>query len=135
MTEQGIATKVDGTAVVVRISMSEGCSSCQSHDGCGIAGREIQAVADDGTIIAVGDPVRLNIDDSVRAAGAVWLLVVPLVLFFTGYLGVSALWPHHDEGFAALAGIGGLVLGLVFAVIVARRGSMSRRPVATRLHD
>ena len=133
MMEQGTATKVDGNSITVRIGLSDGCSSCQSHDGCGIAGKEMEALAGAGAKIAVGDQVQIEIPDSVRAAGAIWLLVVPLVLFFAGYLGVSAAMPGSGEGPAAFAGIAGLAAGLLLAATVARRGRMSRKPVATPL--
>ncbi|PKL06880.1 MAG: hypothetical protein CVV51_14930 [Spirochaetae bacterium HGW-Spirochaetae-7] len=131
MKEPGTATKVDGNAVTVLIGMSEGCASCNSHDGCGIAGREIQAEAAAGENIAVGDAVVLDVPDSANAAGALWLLVVPVGLFFAGYLGVGAAWPSSSEGVQALAGLACLAAGLLFAATVARRGRMSRRPLAT----
>ena len=133
MKELGTATKVDGSAVTVLIGMSEGCASCNSHDGCGVAGREIQAEAAAGEHISVGDAVVLDVPNSANAAGALWLLVVPVGLFFAGYLGAGAAWPSSGEGIQALAGLGSLAAGLLFAATVAKRGRMSKRPVATVL--
>ena len=133
MKERGIATKVEGRSVTVRISLNEGCQSWNSKDGCGVAGREIQAEAAAGEHISVGDPVVLDVPNSANAAGALWLLVVPIGLFFSGYLGAAAAWPSSGEGIHALAGLACLAAGLLFAATVARRGRMSKRPLATLL--
>ncbi|OHD25367.1 MAG: hypothetical protein A2Y38_18895 [Spirochaetes bacterium GWB1_59_5] len=133
MKERGIATKVDGSAVTVLIKLSEGCASCNSKETCGVVGRELDAEAAPGTSIAVGDAVELEVANSASAAGALWLLVVPLGLFFVGYLGAGALWPSRGEGLSALVGLGGVALGLLLAATVARRGHMARRPKATPL--
>lgn len=130
MKERGIATKVEGQSVTVRISLSEGCQSCNSKDGCGMVGHELQAEAVSGVAISAGDLVDIEIPDSVRISGAFWLLAVPLGLFVLGYMGAGALFPARGEGVRALFGILGMAAGLVFAATVARRGSMSRRPQA-----
>jgi len=74
MKERGIATKVEGQSVTVRISLNEGCQSCNSKDGCGMVGHELQAEALPGVIIAVGDIVDMEVPDSVRSSGAFWLV-------------------------------------------------------------
>lgn len=133
MKERGIATKVDGRAVTVLIKLSEGCASCNSKDSCGVVGRELKAEAPAGISIAVGEAVELEVSSSASAAGVVWLLAVPLGLFFMGYLGAGALWPGRGEGVQALVGLFGVALGLLLAATVARRGRMSRLPSATPL--
>jgi len=133
MKERGIATKVEGRVVTVRIGIAEGCAACSSHHDCSIAGKELEALAAEGQAIAVGDEVELNAPDSASAAGALWLLAVPLALFFLGYVGVWALAPVSGEGPRAAAGLGAMALGLLFAATVARRGRMSRRPTVRRL--
>jgi len=133
MKERGIATKVDGRSVTVRIGLSEGCSSCGSHHDCSIQGKEMDAEMEQGSSIAVGDEVVLDVPDSASAAGALWLLAVPLGLFFAGYLGAGAAWPSGGEGARAFAGLAAMAAGLLFAATVARRGRMSRRPTAKPL--
>jgi positive regulator of sigma E activity len=131
MKERGIATKVEGQSVTVRISLSEGCQSCNSKDGCGMVGHELQAESLPGVMIAVGDIVDMEVPDSVRSSGAFWLLGVPLLLFVIGYVGAGMLFPGRGEGVQALLGLAGLAAGLVYAATVARHGSMSKRPRAT----
>lgn len=128
MKERGIATKIDGQTVTVRIGSLEGCTTCGSHHDCSIAGKELDGIAVSDQDIGIGDIVELSVEDSARAAGALWLLVVPLVLFFLGYLGAGSLWPQAGEGMQALLGLSGLALGLLFAATVARHGRMSSRP-------
>jgi len=133
MKERGIATKVDGRSVTVRIGLSEGCASCGSQHECSVQGNEMEADLEQGFSIAVGDEVILDVPDSARAAGALWLLAVPLGLFFAGYIGAGAAWPGRGEGVRALAGLVAMAAGLLFAATVARRGRMSRRPTAKPL--
>jgi len=133
MKERGIATKVDGSTITVRISLNEGCASCNSKDGCSVVGHEFLAEAEPGSTIAAGDQVDISVPDSVRASGAFWLLVVPLGLFFVAYLVSGMLMPARGEGVQALAGLAGLILGLAGAAAVARFGSMSRKPRAMKV--
>jgi len=126
MKERGIATKVEGSNVSVRIVVSEGCASCHSKDGCASEGREILARAPDGLALAVGDIVDVFVPESAMASGLLWLVVVPVGLFLAGYLGVGST--GAGEGLQALGGISGFALGLLGAVLVARKNSMGRRP-------
>jgi len=131
--ERGIVTKVDGAAVTVRISGGEGCASCTSGHDCSIVGKELVGDAPAGVSFAAGDEVELVVPDSASAAGALWLLAVPLGLFFAGYAAGAALWPGRGEGPRALLGLVAMALGLLFAAVVARRGRMSRRPTVVPL--
>jgi positive regulator of sigma E activity len=98
-----------------------------------VQGKELEAEMERGFSVAVGEEVVLEVPDSASAAGALWLLAVPLGLFFLGYLGVGAAWPGRGEGVRALAGLAAMAAGLLFAATVARRGRMSRRPTARPL--
>jgi hypothetical protein len=60
------------------------------------------------------------------AAGLFWLVVIPVGLFLAGYLGVGST--GAGEGLQALGGISGFGLGLLAAVLAARKSSMGRRP-------
>lgn len=126
MKERGIATKIEGTNVSVRIVVSEGCASCNSKDGCPSEGREILAKAPEGMLLAVGDSVEIFVPESAMAAGLLWLVVIPVGLFLAGYLGVGTT--GAGEVFQALGGISGFALGLLAAIFVARKSSMGRRP-------
>jgi len=93
----------------------------------------MDAETERGYSIAVGDEVSREVPDSASAAGALWLLAVPLGLFFAGYIGAGAAWPGRGEGVRALAGLVAMAAWLLFAATVARRGRMSRRPTAKPL--
>lgn len=133
MREQGTATKVDGRIVTVRIGLAEGCAACSSHRDCSIAGKELDALIPEGETVAVGDLVELDAPDAASAAGALWLLAIPLALFFAAYLGVGAAFPGTGEGPKAAAGLGAMALGILLAVTAGRRGRMSSRPTARRI--
>lgn len=126
MKERGIATRIEGRNVSVRIVVSEGCASCHSKDGCASEGREILARAPEGLPLAVGDMVDVFVPESAMAAGLFWLVVIPVGLFLAGYLGVGST--GAGEGLQALGGLSGFALGLLAAVFAARKSSMGRRP-------
>ena len=91
MRERGIATKIDGRNVTVRIVVSEGCASCHSKDGCASEGREILALAPEGLPLAIGDLVDVFVPESAMAAGLLWLVAIPVALFLAAYLGLDPL--------------------------------------------
>lgn len=126
MRERGIATKIDGRNVTVRIVVSEGCASCHSKDGCASEGREILALAPEGLPLAIGDLVDVFVPESAMAAGLLWLVAIPVALFLAAYLGLGSA--GAGEGLQALGGISGFAAGLLAAVLVARKTSMGRRP-------
>lgn len=136
MKERGIVTKIKDGVLTVRIAVSEGCSSCtgcsnnNSHNDCSIVGKEMQAVAAQDNTINMGDTVELYVPDSASAAAALWLIFVPLCLFFAAYLGLGIIKPEYGDGIKALAGLAGISIGLLFGATVAKRGRMSHRPVA-----
>jgi sigma-E factor negative regulatory protein RseC len=126
MKERGTAIKIQGTDVTVRITLSEGCASCHSKDGCRMENRDIQAVAATGMQIHEGDVLDIHVPDSAITAGLFWLIMVPVGLFVGAYL--AAGQAGANEGWQALAGMVGLGCGLLIAVAVARKTSMGRRP-------
>jgi positive regulator of sigma E activity len=133
MKERGIAIKIEGSVATVRISMSEGCGACASSDGCAVLGREIDADIMPGQDIAEGDMVELEISNATSAVGALWILALPLALFFAAYLGLGAILPTGGEGIRAIAGLVGFAAGLGIAALAARRGRLSKRPTARRI--
>lgn len=136
MKERGMATKVNGTTVTVRIGLSEGCAACSSSGGgCSAVGKELEGVAMPGSAIAVGDLVEMRIPDSARTAGLLWLLVLPVALFFAGYMGIAALIRNASEGTQALAGLSGLALGLGGATLATRKGSLAARPSVVAISE
>lgn len=136
MKERGIATKVNGTAVTVRIGLSEGCAACSSSGGgCSAMGKELEGVAMPGAAISVGDLVEMRIPDSARTAGFFWLFALPVTLFFVGYLGIAALIHTASEGTQALAGLAGMALGLGSATLATRKGRLAMRPSVVAISD
>ncbi|GAB1433774.1 hypothetical protein MASR2M29_24170 [Spirochaetota bacterium] len=136
MRELGIVTKIKEGILTVRIAAAEGCSSCSgcsssnTHNDCSIAGKELQADAAADNDISVGDRVELYVPDSAGAAGALWLIFVPICLFFVAYLGLGYLIPGSGDGLKAISGLAGIAVGLLFGATVAKKGRMSHRPVA-----
>lgn len=88
-----------------------------------------------GSAISVGDLVEMRIPDSARTAGFLWLLVLPVALFFIGYLGIAALVHGASEGTQALAGLAGLALGLGAATLATRKGRLAARPSVVAISE
>lgn len=133
MKEQGTATKIDGSVVTVRIDLEANCAGCMNKEGCGLAGSLMKARDPSGLVREPGQKVEVEISSGAQAAGAFWLLGLPLVLFGGGYALGSALFPGSGEGPAALLGIGGFALGLLAAFLLKRGNQTASLPVVTRI--
>lgn len=133
MKEQGMTTKIDGSEVTVRIDLEANCAGCMNKEGCAVAGSLMKARDPSGLVSSVGQRVEVEISPGAQAAGAFWLLGLPLVLFGGGYAAGSALFPSAGEGPAALLGIGGFALGILAAFLLKRGSRSSALPVVTRL--
>ncbi|MBP7265068.1 MAG: SoxR reducing system RseC family protein [Spirochaetia bacterium] len=126
MTERAIVLKVEGRTAVVGIQASEGCAHCSHGGDCSLAGARIDADLPEGFEGKPGDEVTLVLPSGVRAAGLLWLLVVPLALFAAGYAAGDA-WAGSEAAAAGL-GLAGLALGLGVAALAVRRGKAASRP-------
>lgn len=129
MIETAIVTKLSGQKASVRFVMSEGCHACGSKDNCSSAeGRVLQADLPGSLSVKIGDTVRIEVPASAHVWGMVFLVLLPVLFFGTAYLLVQRFVAATGEGPAALAGIGGLVLGLLLALLVTSRGRLAARP-------
>lgn len=135
MSERGTATKIDGSEVTVRIDLEANCAGCMNHEGCNLTGSFVKALDPEGLVRSTGARVELEIPSKAQAAGAFWLLGLPLALFAAGYFAGTALFPASGEGAAALLGIGGFALGLGAAWIFSRGGRSSVLPRVVRILD
>ncbi len=133
MKEQGTTTRIDGSEVTVRIDLEANCAGCMNKEGCALAGSLMQARDPSGLVRSVGQRVEVEISPGAQAAGAFWLLGLPLVLFGGGYAAGSVLFPASGEGPAALLGIGGFALGILAAFLLKRGSRSSALPVVTRV--
>lgn len=135
MNEQGTVTKIDGASVTVRIDMEGGCAGCMNREACGLAGSEVGALDSDGRVRSVGERVEIEIPARAQAAGAFWLLVLPLIILAGGYVAGTRFFRSSGEGPAALLGIAGFAVGLGVAWMFLRSRRESSMPRVVRVVD
>lgn len=116
----------DGTAQVMHIRESACSGDCHKCSGCGAAKETLLLLAENPIGAAPGELVRIR-SASVPVLGAAAVLyVVPLVLFFLGYLAGEQLWSR-----GALAGCLAFAAGVGMAVVYDRTVARKKKPVYT----
>lgn len=109
-------TYPDGTAQVVHVRESACSGDCHKCSGCGAAKETILLKAQNPIGAEAGSLVTIQSATGPVLKAAVVLYVIPLALFFVGYLLGALAW---NAG--ALAGCLGFVLGVVFVVAYDRK--------------
>lgn len=110
----------DGTAEVVHVRQSACSGECHKCAGCGAVQETMVVLARDPIGVRPGDEVVIRSGSAPVLAGAAVLYLLPLVLFFAGYLSGGALW-----------GCLGFFMGIAGAVVYDRTAGRKRIPVYT----
>lgn len=143
MTEKGVVTEIRDKVVTIQLEANEACEACH-NTGCKDNRQSIKAFNRDNVALSEGDTVEVEVEGKAQAMGALWVLGLPLVLFVGGYLSGRALFPvaggaavgaglAGGEGPAALAGLFGLVLGMVIGVTVQKGKRLESLPRVSRV--
>ncbi len=116
----------DGTAQVVHIRQSACSGDCHQCSGCGAAQETMILTAQNPIGAREGDLVLLNAESApvLRAAAVMYLL--PLLLFFLGYLLGALLW---DRG--AALGCLAFALSIAGSILYDRRVVKKQKTVYT----
>lgn len=115
----------DGTATVIRIRESACSGDCHKCAGCGAQQQTMLFRAVNAIGAKPGDLVTVTSESGPVLMGAAVLYMVPLVLFFLGYLVGAAF------GFGAVAGCVAFVLGIVLAALYDRKVASKKETVYT----
>lgn len=115
----------DGTADVVHVRQSACSGDCHKCSGCGAAKQTILLTAKNPIGAAEGDIVYIQSESGPVLAGAAVLYMLPLVLFFLGFLMGAA----RDIG-AVMGGVG-FVLGIAVATLYDRLVARKKKTVYT----
>ncbi len=110
----------DGTAQVLRIRESACSGDCHKCSGCGAAQQALLLTAQNPIGAAEGDMVTVESATAPVLKAAAVLYLLPLVLFFGGYL-----------AFGALGGGIGFALGIAGVVVYDRRKAKKEKTVYT----
>ena len=116
----------DGRADIILVRESACSGDCHKCSGCG-AVRQTMLLRAVNTIGAKpGELVTLSSRSGPVLAGAAVLYLMPLALFFAGYLAGAVLWEM-----GALTGCVAFVLGIVLAVVYDRLVAKKQNQVYT----
>ena len=106
----------DGTATVVHIRQSACSGDCHKCSGCGAAQETITLIAQNPIGAPVGARVKVESATAPVLKAAAVLYLLPLVLFFLGYLLGVVFW-----GAGGLFGGLGFLLGIAAVIAYDRR--------------
>lgn len=96
----------DGKALV-RITRQSACSGdCHKCSGCGAVQQQMLLQAENRIGAAVGDRVIVTAKSAPVLAAAAVLYLLPMALFFLGYLAGDALWQQGPIAGCALFALG-----------------------------
>ena len=116
----------DGTAQVVHIRQSACSGDCHKCSGCGAAQETLVLTARNPIGAVPGDIVQIEAETGPVLTAAAILYMLPLVLFFAGYVLGSSLW-----GKGALVACAAFALGLGLCVLYDRLFARKKKTVYT----
>ena len=120
------SVSADGTAQVLHLRQSACSGDCHKCSGCGAVGETLELTAKNPIGAMPGDMVLIESETGPVLAAAAVLYVLPLLLFFLGYLVGHVLW-----GLGGLVGCLSFVLSLVLCGVYDRRVAAKRKTVYT----
>ena len=106
----------DGTAQVIHVRQSACSGDCHKCSGCGAQQETVEFTARNPIGASVGDLVTVETQTGPVLTAAAVLYVLPLVLFFLGYLLGQLLWSQ-----GGLVGCLAFGLGIGLCVVYDRR--------------
>ena len=116
----------DGTAQVTIVRQSACSGDCHKCAGCGAVQQTMLLRAVNAIDAKPGELVTITSEAKPVLAGAAVLYLLPLVLFFAGYLMGELLWNN-----GAPAGCAAFLLSIVLAVVYDRLVAKKQDPVYT----
>ena len=116
----------DGSATVIRVRESACSGDCHKCSGCGAAQQTVVFRAVNAIGARPGQIVTIKSDSGPVLAAAAVLYMIPLLLFFAGYILGALLWQQ-----GALTGCAAFVLGIVLAAVYDRKVARKKETVYT----
>lgn len=116
----------DGTAQVIHIRQSACSGDCHQCSGCGAAKETIVLTVQNPIGARPGQVVTVRSASGPVLLDAAMLYIMPLVLFFAGYLVLQILWAR-----GALGGCLAFALGIVLAAVYDRKVATKRKTIYT----
>lgn len=121
-----LTNEPDGSARVMLVRESACSGDCHKCTGCGAAKETLILSARNPIGALPGELVEITSESGPVLAAAAMLYMVPLMLFFLGYIAGDMLW-----AMGALCGCAAFVLGIALAVIYDRKVVKKQNTVYT----
>ena len=121
-----LKTNNDGTAQVVHVRESACSGDCHKCSGCGAVQQSVILMAQNPIHAKKGELVTVRAESGPVLLAAAVLYMLPVMLFFLGYLAGHMLW--EQGGMVACLAFG---LGIVGAVVYDRRVVKKKETVYT----
>ena len=115
----------DGTALVLCLRQSACSGDCHKCAGCGAVEQKLLFSAQNPIGAKPGETVRVRTRTGPVLLGATVLYMLPLALFFIGYL-IADVWQ-----WGIIGGMIGFALGLLFAMVYDRKVARKNKPQYT----
>lgn len=128
MVETGMVNSIEGNIVKMGCGPNEGCESCSSSF-CSTDTRTFEAINPKGLEIDKGDTVDVYLAPGKTVAAGFLVLIVPLILFATGFLLTGRVAPEASEGVKALFGLMGLAAGFLASFLYSSKRRERSMPV------
>lgn len=114
---------------VVLGCITTSCESCAGNSFCNIQGKTFTAKNPKKFPLRIGDTVEVFLPPGKTIASGFMILIVPLIMFLLGVIGIKAVNPSVSEGMQALAGFAGLALGFLIGYLFGQIKKHSYQPI------
>lgn len=123
MTNRGIIKEIlDNNMALVEVKRESSCGhDCASCKGCGDGARVSTVIAKNDIWAELYDEVIVNASTNKILKGAMYVYIMPLILFFIGYF----VPINFSESLRAISGIIGFIAGIIFAIIYSKKTDRS----------
>ena len=143
--EYAYVVEVNGADAVVKAERKSSCEACSINKGCGtsvlasvLGKRSLELSVRNDIGASVGDNVIVGIPDSVILRGSILIYLVPVLTLLLGAIFGTIVSPQLNlaDGFVAISGILGLLLGFLFARSILQKisGSENQAVIVERLN-
>lgn len=108
-----LSVSADGTAQVMHVRQSACSGDCHQCSGCGAAKETLILTAYNAIGAGEGDLVTITSDSAPVLKAAAVMYLLPLLLFFLGYLAGMLLW-QQGAALGCAAFLGGVACSILY---------------------
>lgn len=119
MTNRGIIKEIlDNNMALVEVRRESACGhDCASCKGCGDGAKLSTVIACNDIGAGIYDDVIINASTGKILKGAMYVYIIPLILFFIGYF----IFGNFSGTLGTVFGILGFIIGIIYAIIYSKK--------------